>query len=172
MWFVISVILTLLLVVCFVKLKAAYKAVDYSAKRKTGKQPKTESSSICPYCGRVLEKKLTRSRKCPNCGQQIVVRDKKVMTERQAVEYDKAVIQKQKKELENFHRNQLIDYKKSGVTKYVEILAAGENSCPACKALDRKRFLLKNELQNPTLPVKNCTGCYGYCRCCYIPVVD
>ena len=172
MWFVISVIFACLLIVCFRKYKVACKTLDYTAKRKAKQPPKTEIPSICPYCNKVLDKKLSRSKKCPNCQQQIMVRDKIIMTETQAVEYDKAVMQKQEKVSKALHHKQLIDYKKSGVIKHVEILAAGQNSCPACKALDRKRFLLKNELRNPTLPVKNCTSDYGHCRCCYAPVVD
>ena len=167
MWFVLSIILAFLLAVYFYKYRAACKSSVYTAK-----QPmKTEIPSICPYCNKVLEKKFSRGKKCPNCQQQIVVRNKVIMTETQASEYDKAVRQNQHKVSVILHRRQLIDYKKTGVTKYVEILAAGQKSCPACRALDKKLFHLKNELRNPTLPVKDCTSDYGYCRCCYAPVV-
>ena len=69
-------------------------------------------------------------------------------------------------------RNVLLHYQESGVVDKVEILAAGENSCPACMALDGRIYTTKQALEENPLPVANCTGGYGYCRCCYLPVVD
>jgi len=77
-----------------------------------------------------------------------------------------------KKTIEASQLNSLKEYKNSGVIKYVEVLPGEENTCSACRKLKGKKLLLDDELRNSTLPVKNCTGGYGYCRCCYIPVIE
>jgi hypothetical protein len=65
----------------------------------------------------------------------------------------------------------LLNYKKSGVVNRVEILTAGEDSCSACRALEGKIYTISQALKENPLPVANCTGRYGYCRCVYAPVV-
>lgn len=95
------------------------------------------------------------------------------MTEKKRAQgNDQVKIEKIRKQLEDSARDTLINYKESGVISYVEILAAGENSCNTCRAMNGKKFLLEAAIKNPPLPVKNCTGVFGYCRCCYVPVVD
>ena len=58
-------------------------------------------------------------------------------------------------------------YKRSGVVKYVKILAI-HDSCEACKKLTQKRYKLDKV---PELPYKYCTR-EGGCRCCVAPIVD
>lgn len=133
---------------------------------------KPAKPAFCPYCKFKFEERPKRNRKCPSCQKKLVLRNGKLLTEAQAVDYDTKKYAKIGQQIAASQKKSLIEYKKSGVVKYVEISSAGENSCQACKRLNGKRFRLKDELLNPTLPVKNCTGGYGYCRCCYIPVVD
>ncbi len=128
--------------------------------------------SACPYCKYVFEQKPRRNRKCPSCQKRIVLRRGKLLTEVQATDYDRKKYAKIGRQITASQKQSLIEYKKSGVVKYVEILSAGESSCDACLALDNKKLLVEDELRNPTLPVKNCTGGYGYCRCTYIPVIE
>ncbi|MAG84630.1 hypothetical protein CMK10_10775 [Candidatus Poribacteria bacterium] len=146
-----------------------------TSKRNKAKKPLTKKKPkgppICPYCKEILENRPKRNKKCPSCQHKIIIRRGKLLTESQAEEYDKKELERTRKAIERQNMKTLISYQKSGIIKYVEILAAGQNSCSVCKKLDRKKILLKNELRKPTLPVKNCTGCYGFCRCCYSPVV-
>jgi len=81
------------------------------------------------------------------------------------------VRQESNKAFKKVMRNVLLDYQKSAVVDKVEILAAGENSCPACMALNGKIYTIRQALKENPLPVENCNGGYGYCRCCYLPVV-
>lgn len=64
------------------------------------------------------------------------------------------------------HKTSLEQYRKSGVVKFVEILAA-QDSCDECKKFTKKKYKL-NEV--PELPHENCTHEKG-CRCTLIPVV-
>lgn len=64
------------------------------------------------------------------------------------------------------YRATLEQYRKSGVVKYVEILAA-QDSCEAWKKLTKKRYKL-NEV--PELPYEHCTHEMG-CRCTEVPIV-
>lgn len=64
------------------------------------------------------------------------------------------------------HKTSLEQYRKSGVVKSVEILAA-QDSCDECKKFTKKKYKL-NEV--PELPHENCTHEKG-CRCTLIPVV-
>lgn len=76
------------------------------------------------------------------------------------------------KQLEESHSKTLKGYKESGVIKYVEILPAG-NSCKICKNWKGKRIPLESAIKEQLLPLESCQNkIYGYCRCCYIPVVD
>ena len=133
---------------------------------------KPVSPAFCPYCKFEFEERPTRNRKCPKCQSQIILRRGRILTKEQASTHDVRELAKHRKSIEVQNIKTLRSYKEAGVVKYVEISGAGQNSCQACNRLDGKRFHLENELHNPTLPVKNCTGVYGFCRCCYIPVVD
>lgn len=64
------------------------------------------------------------------------------------------------------HKTSLEQYRKSGVVKFVEILAA-QDSCDECKIYTKKKYKL-NEV--PELPHENCAHEKG-CRCTLIPVV-
>jgi len=69
-----------------------------------------------------------------------------------------------------FHATYLVNianYKKSGVVKRVEILAAPD-SCDACKKISGKRFKLG---EVPELPYEHCTHEMG-CRCTLLPIVE
>ena len=57
-------------------------------------------------------------------------------------------------------------YKKMGVSQYVEVLATPE-SCEACTKLQHKRYKVE---EAPELPNPSCTHKYG-CRCVYIPCI-
>jgi hypothetical protein len=95
-----------------------------------------------------------------------------LLTEEQAEYYDREKEKEISKELDRLRRRSLVEQEKLG-SKYVEISSAGDDACcPACYLLNGRRVLLKDELQNPTLPVKDCTGDLGFCRCCYLPVID
>jgi hypothetical protein len=67
-------------------------------------------------------------------------------------------------------REELFRYQESSVDK-VEILATKGESCSACLALNGKTYSIQQALKENPLPVKSCTSGYGYCRCCYLPVV-
>lgn len=76
------------------------------------------------------------------------------------------------KELKRNHKATLESYKKSGVIGYVEILSA-ENSCEACKKWKGKKIPLETAIKKQLLPMMFCQNkTYGYCRCCYAPVVN
>lgn len=60
----------------------------------------------------------------------------------------------------------------------VEIIDAGESSCPACRALHGKKLSIKQALEEMPIPVATCTtdaGEFGqqqgWCRCDYVPVI-
>jgi len=98
-----------------------------------------------------------------------MLRKGNLLTESQAEDYDRKECERIGKQLALSQRQSLINYKELGVVKYVEISSARDGaSCQACNQINGKRFLLKDELRNPTLPVKNCTS--SFCRCCYLPV--
>lgn len=76
------------------------------------------------------------------------------------------------KEIKENHRETLKSYKESGVIKYVEVLPA-ENACKVCKKWKGKKILLEVAIREQSLPIKSCCNkTYGYCRCCYIPVIE
>ena len=84
----------------------------------------------------------------------------------------KAKIKKIVKNLDKNNKNALKDYKKSGVVRYIEILPA-DNSCNACKEWKGKRIALDRVIRERLLPIKSCNNKdHGYCRCCYMPVVE
>jgi hypothetical protein len=59
----------------------------------------------------------------------------------------------------------LDEWKASGVSRFVRIVDAGDDSCPACRAHSKKKYAID---EVPQLPIKACTGPIG-CRCCYVP---
>ncbi len=61
----------------------------------------------------------------------------------------------------------LVEYRKSGVVKYMKISTA-KDSCEACKKLANKKYKI-NEF--PELPYEHCTHKMG-CRCVDLAVVD
>lgn len=65
------------------------------------------------------------------------------------------------------HKISLEQYRKYGVTKYAEVLAA-QDSCDECKKLTKKRYKLD---EFPELPHEHCTHEKG-CRCTEIPVIN
>jgi hypothetical protein len=64
-------------------------------------------------------------------------------------------------------REELKGYSEMEFVNKVEIMCL-DDSCRACKAAARKKYLIKNA---PLLPVDGCTHENG-CRCSYVPVVD
>lgn len=126
--------------------------------------------ALCPYCQKSFEERPKRNRKCPACGSKIILRRGVLLTESQAEDHDKKRSAQIGASIAASKKASLERYRKDGV-KCVQILATGQTSCKACRALRGKKFLVKDELRNPTLPVKDCTGYYGHCRCAYIPVV-
>ena len=76
------------------------------------------------------------------------------------------------KELNKSRKQNLKSYKKSGVVIAVEVLPASD-ACDACQKWKGKKIPLKKALRKPPLPIKNCHNeKYGYCRCCYISVIE
>lgn len=76
------------------------------------------------------------------------------------------------KGLNKSRKQTLKSYKKSRVVIAVEVLPAG-NACDACQKWKGKKIPLKKALRKPPLPIRNCHNeAYGYCRCCYIPVME
>jgi hypothetical protein len=59
------------------------------------------------------------------------------------------------------------NYKQSSVVKGVQVIAA-DDSCPACKRLDGKKYSLESAIE---LPHEHCTHEMG-CRCTWIAVLD
>jgi len=57
------------------------------------------------------------------------------------------------------------EWKTSSVSRFVRILDAGDDSCPACRAHSKKKYKID---EVPELPIKACTSPIG-CRCCYVP---
>jgi len=167
MKYLLFVIVGLIVLIYFRQQKKVVKRKPAQKPRGT-KQP--IGHAICPYCKGVLENSPKRNKKCPKCQSKIMVRGGKLLTEKQAEQYDRRKLEQIAKSITKQNIKALNNYKKSGEVKYVEIIAAG-NSCNACLALDGKRLRLKDELKNPTLPIKNCNGPYGYCRCTYVPVI-
>lgn len=77
------------------------------------------------------------------------------------------------RELEEFHKDELLRFKEAGI-KEVKILSAGAgNSCGECLKLSGKVFTIEEALKTMPLPVKCCsTDVFdvekGFCRCIYI----
>jgi hypothetical protein len=65
----------------------------------------------------------------------------------------------------------LLNYASQGVTK-VEVLACGEDSCPACRKVEGKKFSVEKAAKAPPIPVQECetwkTAHGGWCRCTYV----
>lgn len=168
MKYILLIVVGLIILSYFRKKKKVKKKVQAVKTHRS----KPAGPAFCPYCKFKFEERPKRNKKCPKCQSKIIVREGKLLTEEQASAFDERELAKHRKSIEVQNMRTLKDYEKSGVIKYVEICGGQQNSCQACKRLNGKRLRLKNELQKPTLPVKNCTSVYGYCRCCYTPVVD
>ena len=66
---------------------------------------------------------------------------------------------------------ELASMKNNGVPK-VEILSSN-NSCDNCKKENGKIYNIDEAIAKNPLPNKNCTDDnHGFCRCCYLPVID
>jgi len=63
---------------------------------------------------------------------------------------------------------ELYRYKSTGINK-LEIFPAG-NSCSKCHLLNGKILTITEALETMPIPVKNCE--MGFCRCCYLPVIE
>ena len=80
--------------------------------------------------------------------------------------------------LEKSHEMELRSYLESGVVQNVEVQSAGHgNSCSACLRLHGTVFRIAEALQIKPLPCSECTTDVvgtkaGFCRCCYIAVID
>jgi len=80
--------------------------------------------------------------------------------------------------LQEVARCELINYQKSGVVEKVEVLTTGNQSCSACQKLVGKILTIKEALADMPIPVKDCLFKFnpeaptGWCRCCYVPVVE
>lgn len=80
--------------------------------------------------------------------------------------------------LQQVARCELMDHKKQGFVKEVEIVTCGENSCSSCRKLSGKKFTIEQALKQMPIPEKDCTheinlkSKKGWCRCCYAPVVE
>lgn len=69
------------------------------------------------------------------------------------------------------HDQTIQGFVSSGVVAQVEVLV-NKNSCDICKKQKGKKLSLNEALNNPPIPVKECTfEPYG-CRCGFIPVVS
>jgi len=95
--------------------------------------------------------------------------------------FDQALYLHQKGEnhfriLQEVAKCDLKKYQKEGYKK-VEILTAGEQSCPACQKLSGKILNIEEALKDLPIPVKNCSfklnpeAPVGWCRCQYLPVI-
>jgi hypothetical protein len=80
--------------------------------------------------------------------------------------------------LQEVARCELKNEQKSRVVKKVEILTAGDQSCPACQELAGKILTIEEAFRDMPIPVKNCSfklnpeAPTGWCRCCYVPVIE
>jgi hypothetical protein len=125
----------------------------------------------CPYCEFTFEKRPQRNRKCPQCGSRIMLRKGRLLIETQAEVFDKKRLEQIAANLNRLRRRNLIEEGRLGVCRYVELSCADDGiTCDACRGLHGKRVLIRDELRNPTLPVKNCTS--DFCRCCYRPALE
>ncbi len=74
-------------------------------------------------------------------------------------------------------KEDLMEYRKSGVLDKVGVITAGEESCEGCKKLANKIFTIEEALKQEILPCKECSfdkneKGVGWCRCCYAPHID
>ncbi|PJA02487.1 hypothetical protein COX73_00525 [bacterium (Candidatus Gribaldobacteria) CG_4_10_14_0_2_um_filter_36_18] len=73
---------------------------------------------------------------------------------------------------------ELRGYQQSDVVKKVEILTVGNQSCLVCQKLLGKILTIEEAFRDMPIPVKDCShkinpeASTGWCRCCYIPVVE
>lgn len=80
--------------------------------------------------------------------------------------------------LQEVAKCELREYQRSSVVKKVEILTAGDQSCLVCQKLTGKILTIEEAFRNTPIPVKDCSykinpeASTGWCRCCYIPVVE
>ncbi len=73
---------------------------------------------------------------------------------------------------------ELREQQKSDVVEKVEVSTAGNISCPDCQKLAGKIFTIEEALKEMPIPVKDCShkinpeAPNGWCRCCYISVIE
>lgn len=70
---------------------------------------------------------------------------------------------------------ELYNYQSSGVVNKVQISTAGIDSCDRCRELEGKIFSIEEAIKKMPIPVEKCeTDFYkdGWCRCCYLPIVE
>ena len=78
--------------------------------------------------------------------------------------------------LEAHARQEIDDFKKSGVVTGVKILTA-QNACPECKQHDGETYTLDEALRLMPIPHLECTfqlnkDAPGWCRCVYISIAS
>jgi len=80
--------------------------------------------------------------------------------------------------LQEVARCELRDEQKSGIVEKVKILTAGDQSCSACQKLAGKILSIEEALRDMPVPVKDCSfklnpeAPTGWCRCCYVSVIE
>lgn len=129
------------------------------------------TNTKCPYCKHDFGKPIGR-RVCPACENQIVVRAGRPVTEPKA----KAIDDKREadaeaawlRECEKIRRQavaatkrDLRQYKQEGETKAV--IQSTAICCDNCRAMNGRVFIIDAILDDPPVPVKNCTN--DICQC-------
>jgi hypothetical protein len=82
--------------------------------------------------------------------------------------------------LQESKKCELREYQQRGkdVVKKVEVLTAIDKSCPDCQKLVGKIFTIEEALKEMPIPAKDCSykinpeAPTGWCRCCYVPVIE
>ncbi|MHB8399940.1 MAG: structural protein [Candidatus Limnocylindrales bacterium] len=139
------------------------------------------ATSGCPYCGAPLEPLPKAKKRCPSCGGPIYVRSgpdgvryllqETDLTTMEALwaefddQRDSETALAHNREAARISAKSLRSYGDLGVAT-IEMLGS-KDSCPACAALDGRRFTLADA---PAVPVPGCTN--EVCRCDYSPVAD
>lgn len=155
----------------------------------------------CPYCGANVEPMPARAKKCPSCRELVYPRTNPITGELSLFKQNDAGFIDAFKHWEipatkvkslsillirmgtpspsfkdifwlfqyENRKQELLGYK--GDVNKVEVLTAGDSSCPSCQALAGKKFNLEDALRSMPIPVKNCQNVCGYCRCVWIAVL-
>ena len=202
--------------------------------KKTVIEQSSSPKITCPYCGTDLQSKPTRKKKCPSCGQYILVRKGNLLTEddakiidwldrlngfnidRRAFDKHRDALTKQfgfqapvndtlwriftllKREsrghqdlkwvslhmaeilreegkdptphLADALREELLDYKESGVL-FVQVSTCNDRHvCRSCEALTEQIFSIDDALK--MMPIPHACVSTTKCRCGYVPVVN